>query len=60
MITAIEIDFFKAQEQFESICEFVQRASEQGARIDQVERGLFPQAMEMWHRGKMPLGLLWE
>jgi hypothetical protein len=47
MITAIEIDFFKAQEQFESICEFVQRASEQGARIDQVERGLFPQAMEM-------------
>lgn len=47
MITAKEIDFLKAQEQFERICEFMQQASEQGARIDQVERGLFPKAMEM-------------
>ena len=47
MITAKEIDFLKAQEQFEKICEFVQQAGEQGARVDQVERGLFPQAMEM-------------
>jgi hypothetical protein len=47
MITAKEIDFFKAYEQFEKMCEFMQQASEQGQRIDQVERGLFPQAMEM-------------
>ncbi len=47
MITAKEIDCFKAQEQFEKMCEFVRQAGEQGQRIDQVERGLFPQAMEM-------------
>jgi hypothetical protein len=47
MITAKEIDFLKAQEQFEKICEFVRQAGDQGQRIDQVERGLFPQAMEM-------------
>lgn len=47
MITAKEIDCLKAQEQFEKMCEFVRQAGEQGQRIDQVERGLFPQAMEM-------------
>ena len=47
MITAKEIDFLKAHEQLEKMCEFMQQASEQGQRIDQVERGLFPQAMEM-------------
>lgn len=47
MITAKEIDFLKAYEQLEKMCEFMQQASEQGQRIDQVERGLFPQAMEM-------------
>ncbi len=47
MITAKEIDCLKAQEQFEKMCQFVRQAGEQGQRIDQVERGLFPQAMEM-------------
>jgi hypothetical protein len=47
MITAKETDFFKAQIQFEKMCEFVRQAGEQGQRIDQVERTLFPQAMEM-------------
>lgn len=47
MITTREIDFLKAQEQFESICQFILEASEQGQRVDQVERGLFPQAMLM-------------
>ncbi len=47
MITAKEVDCLKAQEQFEKMCEFVRQAGEQGQRIDQVERGLFPQAMEM-------------
>ena len=47
MITAKEIDFLKAQEQFEKMCEFVRQAGEQAQRMDQVERGLFPRAMEM-------------
>jgi hypothetical protein len=47
MITAEEFDFLKAQQQFEKMCEFVRRAGEQGQRVDQVERGLFPRAMEM-------------
>jgi hypothetical protein len=47
MITAKEFDFFKALEQFESMCEFVRQAGEQGQRVDQVERGLFPKAMAM-------------
>lgn len=47
MITAKEFDFLKAQEQFEQMCEFVRQAGQQGQRVDQVERGLFPQAMEM-------------
>lgn len=47
MITATEFDFLKAREQFEKMCQFVQQAGEQGQRIDQVERGLFPKAMEM-------------
>ena len=47
MITPKEIDFLKAQEQFQRMCEFVQHAVEQGQRIDQAERELFPQAMKM-------------
>ena len=42
MITTQEIDFLKAQEQFEAICQFIRQAPEQGQRVDQVERGLFP------------------
>ena len=47
MITTQEIDFLKAQEQFEAICQFIRQAGEQGQRVDQVERGLFPKAMLM-------------
>lgn len=47
MITPKELDFLKAQAQFEKMCDFVRQAGTEGQRIDQVERGLFPQAMEM-------------
>ena len=47
MITARECDFFKAQEQFKAMCEFVRQAGQQRQRVDQVERGLFPKALEM-------------
>jgi hypothetical protein len=47
MITAKEFDFLKARQQFEEMCEFVRRAGQQRQRLDQVERGLFPKAMEM-------------
>jgi len=47
MITAEEFDFLKAQEQFEKMCDFVRQAGGEGKRMDEVERGLFPQAMEM-------------
>ena len=47
MITTTEVDFLKAQEQFEKMCEFVRQAGQDGQRIDEVERGLFPKAMEM-------------
>jgi hypothetical protein len=47
MITAKEIEFCKAQAQFAKMCEFVRQAGEEGQRLDQVERSLFPQAMEM-------------
>ena len=47
MISAKELDFFKAQEQFQRMCEFLEEALAEGQRIDQVERGLFPQAMAM-------------
>ena len=47
MITAKEFDFFKAQDQFRKMCEFVRQAGATGQRIDEVERGLFSQAMEM-------------
>ncbi len=47
MITAKEFDFLKAEQQFQKMCEFVRQAGEQGERVDQVERGLFPRAMEM-------------
>jgi hypothetical protein len=47
MITAKEFDFFKAHQQFEEMCEFVRQAGQQRQRVDQVERGLFPKAMEM-------------
>lgn len=47
MITTKELDFFKAQEQFERICVFLEQALAEGQRIDQVERGLFAKAMTM-------------
>jgi hypothetical protein len=47
MITAKELDVFKAQEQFQQMCEFLKQALAEGQRVDQVERGLFPQAMSM-------------
>lgn len=47
MITAKELDVFKAQEQFQQMCEFLKQALAEGQRLDQVERGLFPQAMRM-------------
>ena len=47
MISSKELDFFKAQEQFERMCEFLERAFTEGQRVDQVERGLFSQAMTM-------------
>jgi hypothetical protein len=47
MITAKESELLKALNQFEEMCQFVQQAAEDGMRIDQVERGLFPKALEM-------------
>ena len=47
MITAKELDLFKAQEQFDRMREFLAQALAEGQRLDQVERGLFPQAMTM-------------
>jgi hypothetical protein len=47
MISAKELDVFKAQEQFQRMCEFLEQALADGQRIDEVERGLFPQAMTM-------------
>jgi hypothetical protein len=47
MITTRELDFFKAQVQFDQICDFVKLALGEGQRVDQVERGLFRQAMTM-------------
>ena len=47
MISAKELDVFKAQEQFDQICKFLQGAFREGQRIDHVERGLFSRAMTM-------------
>lgn len=47
MITAKECDLFKAQAQFQQMCDFVEQAIAEGLRADQVERGLFPRAMTM-------------
>src|SRR3990167_5052847 len=47
MISAKELDVFKAQEQFDRMREFLEQAFAEGQRLDQVERGLFPQAMSM-------------
>ena len=47
MITAKETHLLKAKTQFLEMCQFVQQAVEDGARVDQVERGLFSQAMEV-------------
>lgn len=47
MITAKELELCKAQAQFQKMCEFLRQAADEGQRLDQVERGLFPQAMEM-------------
>src|SRR5208282_5457313 len=47
MISAKELDFVKAHEQFQRMCEFLDQALSEGQRVDQVERGLFRQAMTM-------------
>jgi hypothetical protein len=47
MISVKELDFVKAHEQFQRMCEFLDQALSEGQRVDQVERGLFPQAMTM-------------
>jgi hypothetical protein len=47
MISAKELNLVQAQEQFHQMCEFLAAAFAEGQRIDQVERGLFPQAMTM-------------
>jgi hypothetical protein len=47
MISTQELEFVKAQEQFQQMCKFLQQARAEGQRVDQVERGLFPQAMTM-------------
>jgi hypothetical protein len=47
MISAKELDLFKAQEQFDQMREFLERAFDEGQRLDEVERGLFPRAMTM-------------
>ena len=47
MISIKELDFVKAHEQFQRMCEFLDQALSEGQRVDQVERGLFPQAMTM-------------
>ena len=47
MISVRELEFVKAQEQFQRMCEFLEQAHSEGQRVDQVERGLFPQAMAM-------------
>jgi len=47
MISVKELDFVKAHEQFQRMCEFLDRGLSDGQRVDQVERGLFPQAMTM-------------
>jgi hypothetical protein len=47
MISADELDLFKAQEEFDRMREFLEQALSERQRIDQVERGLFPRAMAM-------------
>jgi len=47
MITTKELEIFKAQEQFERMREFLEQALNEGQRVDEVERGLFPRAMTM-------------
>jgi hypothetical protein len=47
MISTEELNVFKAQEVFERMCEFLKQALSDGRRVDEVERGLFPQAMTM-------------
>jgi len=47
MISVKELDFVKAHEQFQRMCEFLDQALSEGQRVDQVERGLFTQAMTM-------------
>ena len=47
MISAKELDLCKAQEQFGRMSNFLAQAFAECQRIDQVERGLFPQAMTM-------------
>jgi hypothetical protein len=47
MITAKEDQLCKAHEVFEQMCAFLRQAQQAGQRLDQVERQLFSQAMQM-------------
>src|ERR1035437_3851998 len=47
MISVKELEFVKAHEEFQRMCEFLEQALSEGQRVDQVERGLFPRAMTM-------------
>ena len=47
MLTAKEFDFFQAQQLFMQMCEFVRHAGKEEQRLDEVERGLFPRAMQI-------------
>jgi hypothetical protein len=47
MISVEELEFVKAHEEFQRMCEFLDQALSEGQRVDQVERGLFPRAMTM-------------
>ena len=40
MISTKELNVFKAQEEFERMCEFLEQALSEGRRVDEVERGL--------------------
>jgi hypothetical protein len=47
MIVSEERGFLKSQKVFGSLCEAVVRAGDEGQRLDEVERELFAQLMEL-------------
>jgi hypothetical protein len=47
MIMTQEQAFLKAQQQLQALCAFVQQASQQQLRLDQVERGLFSRLLQL-------------